>query len=153
MRFVGERGASPDAPSAGLARRAIALAYEAILLFAVLLAAAAPFVVIARGADAVVARPLFQIYLIAVAATYFIGQWHRGGQTLPLKTWRMRIVTRAGGPLDLRYAVCRFVFALAGCGLAGAGFLWALVDRDGLFLHDRLAGTKIIAVPATTSSQ
>jgi uncharacterized RDD family membrane protein YckC len=65
----------------------------------------------------------------------------------------MRIVTRAGAPPGIRHAVCRFVFGLAGCALAGAGFLWALVDRDGLFLHDRLAGTKIIFVPATTSSR
>jgi hypothetical protein len=36
------------------------------------------------------------------------------------------------------------VFALVGCALGGSGFVWALVDRDGLFLHDRLAGTMII---------
>ena len=153
MRFAGERNPTLAAHSAGLARRAIALAYEAILLSAVLLAAAAPFVVIAQAAGAAVARPLFQTYLGLVAAIYFIGQWSRGGQTLPLKTWRMRIVTRAGAPLGLRRAVFRFAFALAGCALAGAGFLWALVDRDGLFLHDRLAGTKIIFVPATTSAR
>ncbi|MGH8661559.1 MAG: RDD family protein [Burkholderiales bacterium] len=131
-------------PSAGLARRALALLYEALLLSALLVAAALPFLLITRGADAVVARPLFQVYLVAVAATYFVWQWRGGGQTLPLKTWRMRIVTRAGTPLSLRHALCRFLFALAGCALAGAGFLWALVDREGLFLHDRLAGTKIV---------
>jgi uncharacterized RDD family membrane protein YckC len=153
MRFAGERGAFADAPSAGVARRAIALAYEAILLCALLIAAALPFVLITRGADAIAARLLFQIYLITVAGIYFVWQWSHGGQTLPLKTWRMRIVTRAGAPPGIRHAVCRFVFGLAGCALAGAGFLWALVDRDGLFLHDRLAGTKIIFVPATTSSR
>jgi hypothetical protein len=36
------------------------------------------------------------------------------------------------------------VIAAAGSLLAGAGFLWAMVDREGLFLHDRLAGTKIV---------
>lgn len=46
--------------------------------------------------------------------------------------------------LALRHALSRFLFAAAGSLLAGAGFLWALVDREGLFLHDRLAGTKII---------
>jgi len=151
MRFPGARAAPPDAPSASLARRALALPYEAVLLSAVLLAAAAPFVAVAHTAESWVARPLFQVYLIAVAAAYFAGQWCRGGQTLALKTWRMRIVTRAGTPLGLRHALGRFLFALAGCALAGAGFLWALVDRDGLFLHDRLAGTRIISVPATTS--
>ena len=144
MRFAGERRAPPEAPSAGLARRALALVYEALLLSALLLGAAVPFVMITHAADAMVARPLLQVYLVAVAASYFVWQWRRGGQTLAMKTWRIRIVTREGAPLALRHALSRFVFALAGSLLAGAGFLWALVDRDGLFLHDRLAGTKIV---------
>jgi uncharacterized RDD family membrane protein YckC len=152
MRFAGEGSAPLEAPSASLARRALALSYEALLLAALLLGAALPFVMMTHTADAIAARPLFQVYLIAVAAAYFVWQWRRGGQTLPMRTWRLRVVTRAGTPLGLNHALSRFVFALAGCALAGAGFLWALVDREGLFLHDRLAGTKIISVPATTSS-
>jgi len=131
-------------PLASLSRRALALIYEALLLCAVLAAALLPIVMLARTADAIVARSLLQIYLVAVAATYFVWQWRRGGQTLPLKTWHMRVVTRAGSALNLRQAMSRFVFALAGCLLGGFGFLWALVDREGLFLHDRLAGTRII---------
>jgi len=144
MGFAGEPQARPEAPSASLARRALALLYEALLLSAVFLVAALPYVLMTHTVDAIVARPLFQLYLVAVAAAYFVWQWRRGGQTLPMKTWRMRIVTRAGAPLGLRHALTRFLFALAGCALAGAGFLWALVDSDGLFLHDRLAGTRII---------
>jgi len=64
MRFAGERSPTLAAPTAGLARRAIALAYEAILLSAVLLAAAAPFVVIAHAAGAAVARPGAEIWLL-----------------------------------------------------------------------------------------
>jgi uncharacterized RDD family membrane protein YckC len=122
----------------------LALAYETLLLSALLIGAAVPFVMITHAADASVTRPLLQAYLVAIAATYFVWQWRRGGQTLALKTWRMRIVTRAGAPLSVRHAFCRFLFALGSCALAGAGFLWAVVDREGLFLHDRLAGTKII---------
>jgi uncharacterized RDD family membrane protein YckC len=152
MRFGGERDAPPEAPFASLARRAVALLYEALLLAAVLLASASLLVMVTHAAGVIAARPVFQAYLVAVAAAYFVWQWRRGGQTLPMKTWRLRVVTRAGTPLRLRHALRRFLFALAGCALAGTGFLWALVDRDGLFLHDRLAGTKFIFVPATTSS-
>ena len=152
MRFAGEGGAPLEANSASLARRALALIYEALLLAALLLTAALPFVMLAHTADAIAARPLFQVYLIALTGTYFVWQWRRGGQTLPMKTWRLRVVTRAGSPLELKHALLRFVLALAGCAAAGAGFLWALFDREGLFLHDRLAGTRIIFVPATTSS-
>ncbi|MNC85492.1 RDD family protein [compost metagenome] len=61
-----------------------------------------------------------------------------------MKTWRLRLVTRSGEPLEWRHALKRFLIALPGTLLLGAGFLWALVDREGLFLHDRLAGTKIV---------
>jgi len=144
MGSGGELRALPEAHPASLARRALALAYEALLLSALLLVAALPYVLVMRSADVIVARPLFQVYLIAIAAAYFVWQWRRGGQTLPMKTWRMRIVTRAGAPLGLGHALARFLLALAGCTLAGAGFLWALIDRDGQFLHDRLAGTRIV---------
>lgn len=49
------------------------------------------------------------------------------------------VIVHEAGSIAVRYR-----FALAGALLLGAGFLWALIDREGLFLHDRLAGTKII---------
>ena len=61
-----------------------------------------------------------------------------------MKTWRLRLVTRDGGPLMLRHALARFVFALGGSLLLGAGFVWAVADRERQFLHDRLAGTRIV---------
>jgi uncharacterized RDD family membrane protein YckC len=32
-------------------------------------------------------------------------------------------------------------------GALGVGLWWALFDRDRQFLHDRLAGTRIILLP------
>ena len=132
-----------DTPPAGLARRALALVYEALLLAAIVLAGSLPFVALTAGLDAT-ARPLFQLYLVCLIGAYFTWQWRRGG-TLPMKTWRLLLVTRAGTPLTWRHTVIRYLFALTGTLLLGVGFLWALVDREGLFLHDRLAGTKIIS--------
>jgi uncharacterized RDD family membrane protein YckC len=143
MGVADKRGEPLAAPSAGFARRAFALAYEALLLFALFLVSALPVVILAHGADRIAARPLFQVYLLGVAAAYFIWQWRHGGQTLAMKTWRIRIVTHEGTPLTLRHALIRFLFGLASTLLAGTGFLWALVDREGLFLHDRLAGKRI----------
>ncbi|HET9403652.1 MAG TPA: RDD family protein [Burkholderiales bacterium] len=137
----------PDAAgaqAAGLSRRALALVYETLLLAALLLAGALPFVMLAQGMDRGLARPLFQLYLVSLSGAYFIWQWRRGGRTLPMKTWRLRLVTRDGAALDWTHAAKRYLIALPGALLLGAGFLWALVDREGLFLHDRLAGTKIV---------
>jgi uncharacterized RDD family membrane protein YckC len=138
-------------PLAGLGRRSLSLVYEGLLLAAVVLAASFPFVVMTQGAGAL-ARPLFQLYLVALAGAYFAWQWRRGGRTLAMKTWRLKLVTREGGELAWGHALKRYCYALAGTLALGTGFLWALLDREGLFLHDRLAGTRIIYVPATTSS-
>jgi len=145
---------APAPPSdAPLLRRLLSLVYESLLLAALLMAGALPFVLAAQAADAVAARALFQLYLLALAGVYFSWQWLRGGQTLPMKTWRLRLVTREGAPLTRAHALKRLLFAIAGTAAMGAGFLWALIDRDRRFLHDRLAGTKIvISAPATTAS-
>jgi uncharacterized RDD family membrane protein YckC len=144
MRSGSEGGAVRAAGSAGLARRGLALCYEALLLLALLLAGALPFVLVAGAVDRIAARPLFQLYLVALTALYFIWQWRHGGQTLAMRTWRIRVVTREGAPLGWEHAARRYLFALCGTLLLGAGFLWALVDRERLFLHDRLAGTSIV---------
>lgn len=159
MPLAADRGAD-TLVRASLGRRALSLCYEVLLLAAVLLTGALPFVLVAGAADPLAARPLFQVYLVTLTAAYFVWQWRRGGQTLAMKTWRIRVVTRDGGSLDWAHAARRYLFALAGTLLAGVGFLWALVDRDGQFLHDRLAGTRIAmsegaasAAPGTTSSR
>lgn len=144
MHSAVERSAPREAPPASLARRGLALIYEMLLLVAVLFAGALPFLIFTRHLETAGMRPLFQLYLLVLCGGYYIWQWLRGGQTLPMKTWHLRLATLKGTPLTLRQAVYRYIFALLGLGLFGAGFLWALVDRERQFLHDRLAGTKII---------
>jgi uncharacterized RDD family membrane protein YckC len=117
--------------------------YESLLLVAVLFLAGFLFVGLTQGSTLPLVRVVFQIYLLGVVAAYFIWFWLRGGQTLAMKTWHLRLVSADGSPLTLRQAILRFVFALPGT-LLGIGILWALFDRERQFLHDRLARTKII---------
>ena len=132
------------APPAGLARRLVSLAYETLVLCALLVLAALPFVVLTRGMEHVIARPVFQLYLFLIAGWYFVYQWSHGGQTLPMKTWGLRLVRRDGRLPTTSQGVRRYCLALAGTLAIGSGFIWALFDRDRQFLHDRLAGTVIV---------
>ena len=91
-------------------------------------------------------RHFLQLFLLAVFAAYFLWCWLRGGQTLAMKTWRVRVVMKNGhGRLSPRAALLRFVFALLLVPTL-IGILWSLVDRDRQFLHDRLAGTLLIPI-------
>ena len=117
-----------------------------------------------RGASALqilptASRAFLLVYYVALLGAYSVFFWTRGRRTLGMKTWRLRLETCDGRPLDARDAVKRYVFAWIGpaLGLAAyasvgrwgllAGFVnyaWAWIDRDKLFLHDRFAGTSIV---------
>ena len=85
--------------------------------------------------------------------------WSGGRRTLPMKTWRMRLVDADGAAADAGARVVRFAAAWIGPALAvvayaathsrsraalALGYAWALVDRDRPFLHDRIAGTRLV---------
>jgi uncharacterized RDD family membrane protein YckC len=61
-----------------------------------------------------------------------------------MKTWHIKLVTESGNPVSKRQALARYLIGTAGLLLLGVGFLWAFVDRERQFLHDRLAGTRIV---------
>ena len=134
------------APAPFLTRIA-AMIYELLLVTAVLFVASLPFLYLVGDARTGWRHLVFQLYLTGVLFAYFSTFWLRSGQTLAMKTWRIRLVSLDGGTPTLKQAVLRFVLALLGLLLAGAGFWWALFDRDGQFLHDRIAGTRLVRVP------
>jgi len=128
----------------GFWRRLLSMIYEFLLLTAVLFIASFVFHLIFRDTGSLFFRPAFQLYLLFVAGTYFTWFWTHGGQTLPMQTWKFRVVTVDGKGVNLQRAVARYLFAVIGIFFFGCGILWALLDRERQFLHDRLAGTRIV---------
>ena len=129
---------------AGIGRRLASLCYEVLLLTAILFVSGWAFLVIGNAVDPLAARPLLQVWLLAVSAVYFVFSWTHTGQTLPMKTWRIRVLLQDGRTVDRRHAIGRFLGALLSLGLCGSGWLWAFFDADRQFLHDRLAGTRLV---------
>jgi uncharacterized RDD family membrane protein YckC len=120
--------------------------YESLILVAVLFTTGFIFHLVFRDINSLFFRPAFQLYLLIVAGIYFIWFWTHGGQTLPMQTWKLRVVSADGGRVYLKQAFARYLFAVIGILFFGFGILWAFLDREGLFLHDRLAGTRIVMV-------
>lgn len=130
------------APS--LSRRLASALYDLLLLAALVLVATFPFLAVFGDSTAGWRRHMLQAWVLAVAAGYFTWFWTHGGQTLPMKTWRLQLVRSDGAPISAWRALHRYLLALLGLLALGLGFLWALLDRDRQFLHDRLAGTAIV---------
>ena len=132
--------------SPGFWRRFVCLLYESLILLAVIFIASFIFHLIFRDPAAVYFKPLYQFYLLVVMGYYFIWFWTHGGRTLAMQTWKMRIETINGEALDQRKAMIRYLLAVTGIIFFGIGILWALIDRQHQYLHDRLAGTRIVLV-------
>jgi uncharacterized RDD family membrane protein YckC len=143
----GQPSAAPLAADAapGISRRLASMLYEAILLFAVAFLATWVFQ-FAAGTLRIEGWRMYllQIFLLVVFAAYFLWCWLRGGQTLAMKTWRIRLVAKDGhARLAPKAALLRFLYALLLVPTL-IGIAWAYVDRDRQFLHDRLAGSLLV---------
>jgi uncharacterized RDD family membrane protein YckC len=125
-------------------RRLGSLLYEGLTVIALWLLASALITTVSGSAVSGMSRSFLQGAAFVIISGYFLWCWTRGGQTLAMKTWRIRVVDAQGKPLSPIHAASRLVFAIAGTCLAGVGLWWALLDKDKQFLHDRLAHTRLI---------
>ena len=83
-------------------------------------------------------------HVFVVLGAYFLWYWSHGGQTLAMQTWKIQLTTPLGPPPTLRRLVLRYLLAWPSLVYFGVGLIWALFDRDRQFLHDRLAGTRLV---------
>lgn len=128
-----------------LRRRLASMAYESLLLFGVLvLSFMLPHLVLGMAFGIVAPGWALIGHVFAVLGVYFIWCWHHGGQTLAMQTWKVRLTTPNGAQPTLARLALRYLLAWPSIIYLGAGVFWALFDRDRQFLHDRLAGTRLV---------
>jgi uncharacterized RDD family membrane protein YckC len=123
------------------------MSYDLLLLSAILIVfLVLPYILIAYFAQRIATANVLWLHLFLVLLVYFNGFWCYGGQTVAMKTWRIRLVSRNGQPVRPAQALLRYLLCWPSLALGGIGLLWAIFDRDGQFLHDRIAGTKLVSV-------
>lgn len=160
-------------PRAGVARRLAALVYETLIVAAFVFIASFALVPLVSGsasrAHGLSVPPLSGriaslLILFALGAMLFGWSWSEGRRTLPMKAWKLALIDHANRPLTKSRAVARYVAVWIGPTLAvaayallapigfgalawpvvGLNWLAALVDPERAFLHDRVAGTRIV---------
>jgi uncharacterized RDD family membrane protein YckC len=151
-----------------LKRRLASMLYETILLFGVLFIAVWLFSTLMQQRHALYLRHALQYWLFFIVGMYFVWFWSHSGQTLAMKTWRIRLVTTNGQTVTCQRAIIRYILAwlwfLPGLALAWAlgahawmlilipvanVIIWAVtiyIDPEQQFLHDRIAGTRLVKV-------
>lgn len=123
--------------------------YESLLLLGVLAAAfMLPHLILGIAWSLTAPGVLLVAHVYLVLGAYFLWLWRKDGQTLAMQTWRIRLVdARSGRIVSLPRGLLRYTLAWPSLLVYGVGLLWALFDRDRQFLHDRLAGTRLVLLP------
>ena len=129
-------------------RRLAALFYDLLVLIAIWMVAAALVLLAFRGEVDVADQPAIyhftlQGVLLTLSAFYFVISWSRGGQTIGMRAWKVRIVDVEGRSPSVPQSLRRFGLALVSL-IAGFGFIWCLFDADRRAWHDVVAKTKMV---------
>jgi uncharacterized RDD family membrane protein YckC len=151
-----------------LKHRLASMVYEAMLLFGVVFISTWLFSTLLQQRNALYLRHALQGCLFLVVGIYFVWFWTHSGQTLAMKTWRIKLVSKNGDAVKTGRAIFRYALACLWFlpGLALAAYfdaktwlliliptanilLWAATiyfDPNRQFLHDRLAGTRLTTI-------
>lgn len=154
-------------PVAGLARRMAAFVYEGVLLFGVLFVAGYLYSTLTQQRHALQGQSGLQAFVFIVLGIYFTLFWSRGGQTVAMRAWHLRLVTADGAAVSQRRALARYLaswiwfvpalltarvaglhsaFEILGLLLVGvvAYALLAFAHPQRQFWHDALCGTRLV---------
>lgn len=135
-------------PTVGLLRRLGAIAYDSLLLIPLWMLAEVPLLAIPETVHHwPLTRHLIQVYLLIVACGFFSWFWCHGGQTLGMRAWRIKLVSPDGSAVSPKQAIIRCGAAILSWTVLGLGYLWSLVDQNGLTWHDRISKTRLLFMP------
>jgi uncharacterized RDD family membrane protein YckC len=152
----------------GLARRLAAFVYEGVLLFGVVMITGYLYSTLTQQRHALAGQHGLQAFLFVVLGIYFVWFWSHGGQTVAMKTWHIRLVTRDGTAVPQVRALARYllswvwfvpallvawlervnsvggIFGLMAAGVAVYALL-ALLHPQRQYWHDALCGTRLVS--------
>jgi uncharacterized RDD family membrane protein YckC len=144
-------------PRASLLRRIAALVYDAFLLFAITLAYGLLLLLVkiifngTQHIEDIQPGPLLQWlslagWLAALISYYYIC-WRKQGQTLGMKSWRLRLQQPDGALATPEQCLKRSLLATLSLAAAGIGYLWCLIAPTKACLHDIYTGTEVVVLP------
>jgi len=132
-------------PRPSLLRRLAALLYDSILICALLILIGGLWVSLAPTAE--LKQWGLRIIFIGLLCCFYMYFWLKGGQTLGMTAWRIKLQRQDGERPNYRDTVVRLLSALISITPLGLGFIWMLIDKKKLTWHDRLSKTELELLP------
>ena len=127
-----------------LLRRLAIIVYDAVIVVSLLMLATTLAMLAGFGGRTAMKDPIFTLYLFAVWFLYLAWCWHRGGMTIGMRAWRVKIEDKEGLRPGWGASTLRFLVSLVSTAAAGLGFFWSLFDSDKRTWHDILSGTRLV---------
>ncbi|MBS0381518.1 MAG: RDD family protein [Proteobacteria bacterium] len=139
---------SAEASPAALWRRFAAMLYDLFPLLGLWIVGAGLWVLVFRRIydpqhPDFVLHALLDLWLLVIAAAYFVISWTRVGATIGMRAWKLKLLRDDGTRVDRTLAGKRFVLALLSLAALGAGYWYALFDTERRTWHDRVCGTRM----------
>ena len=134
---------TPLAKAPSLIKLGACFIYDTLVVVALCFACAYIYILLAGDATQGLKRVLLQLFLWLCIGMYFVRCWSKSGQTVAMKTWHLQLTQQSGALLTLKMATIRYMLATISLMAFGLGFFWSIVDREALFLHDRILKCRI----------
>ena len=138
-----------DSPpvAAGILRRVMAIFYDLLLLIALLFIASTLAFAANRGEAIDTSHPYHALYvacLFSICLLYFAWFWVHGGQTLGMKTWKIKLENKTLGKISWKQALIRFSVAIISWCCLGIGFFWSIIDKEHRTWHDIASHSRLL---------
>lgn len=117
--------------------------YDSLLLLALLFLATIIVLPLNNGEAFNSSQFFFPIYLLSISFLFYGWFWTHGGQTLGMKTWKIKIQRIDKQPITWIIAFKRFFMGIVSWLFVGLGFLWKLIDKKQYTWHDYFSKTAL----------
>ncbi len=89
---------------------------------------------------------IYNLFLFYISYLYFAWHWVNGGQTLGMRAWHIKLISRGRDPMSWGSATARFFLALLSLVSFGLGFALAFFDKESCAFHDRYSNSRLINI-------
>ena len=125
-------------------KRLAAIFYDSLCLFSLFFLATLILIFFTKGESIASNNIAYDLFLALITYLYFVWQWTHGGQTLGMRSWKIRLYQDDERPVSWLRASSRFALASLSFITLGMGFIWALFDTNRLTFHDRYSRTLLL---------
>ena len=129
---------------AGILRRLLAIIYDLMIFLSLIMVFTLTIIILRGGREIPYSATWFTLVIIILHFYFFAWFWINGGQTLGMRAWKIKIVNKEGKPIDFSSALRRYLSSLSFLFPPGFCFIWYFIDKENIFLNDRLSKTIII---------